>query len=125
LNAPLVIHGKINGSAAPIDHNNIDPTVRRCGDATDSTLRVLELEARLLTATGDRRESLRVAALVESAAGGGARSDYGSTLIKLIAAMPTSPAYATDTVTAEMKILSIFALLPLSVCCTIVAHLDV
>jgi hypothetical protein len=49
LNAPLVIHGKINGSAAPIDHDNIGPAVRRCGDAMGSTLRVLELEARLLT----------------------------------------------------------------------------
>jgi hypothetical protein len=35
--------------------------------------------------------------------------------MKLIAAMPISPAYATDTIAAEMKILSIFGLLPVSV----------
>jgi hypothetical protein len=63
--------------------------------------------------------------LVGSAAGSGARSDYGSTLMKLIAAMPTSPAYATDTIAAEMKILSIFGLLPVSVNSMIVGHLDV
>jgi hypothetical protein len=63
--------------------------------------------------------------LAESAAGSGARSDYGSTLIKLIAAIPTSPAYATDTVAAEMKIFSIFGLLPVSVDFIIVAHVDV
>jgi phage baseplate assembly protein W len=63
--------------------------------------------------------------LVGSAAGGGARSDYGSTLMKLIAAMPTSPAYATDIIAAEMKILNIFGLLPVSVASIIVAQLEV
>jgi hypothetical protein len=63
--------------------------------------------------------------LAGSAAGSGARSDYRSTLIKLIAAIPTSPAYATDTVAAEMKIFSIFGLLPVSVDFIIVAHVDV
>jgi hypothetical protein len=45
--------------------------------------------------------------------------------MKLIAAMPTSPAYATDTTTAEMKILSIFGTLLVSVNAIVLAQLDV